>query len=407
MIAATKGNADQNTDGASSWRSTLSVMFVAQLFSIVGFASVLPFLPFYLREIGVTDENLVPVWAGILGAGSGLTMTIFAPVWGWLSDRYGRKIMVERAMFAGALITMAMGLVSDVYQLLVLRLISGAFTGTISASLSLVSSVLPGANLGFGLGVMQVAVFLGMSLGPWIGGIFADAFGYRWTFIAGGAMLLAGGFLVLMGAKEKFARPSAASLKRSGSMRTLFALPGFIAVMAVIFLFHFSIQIAIPVLPLFIEEVGNLKTGLASTTGLMFAVTGATASISAVLVGYLSDRIGYKRVLVVNLLITGLLWAVHALARSIPQLLVIRVVFGFAAGGNLPTINALLGKLTTKETYGQAYGLMASMTSLGMTLGPLAGGFMASHVGYRWPFAAVSLLLSVVAFVVMKGVKKV
>jgi DHA1 family multidrug resistance protein-like MFS transporter len=309
-------------------------------------------------------------------------------------------------MFAGAVTTMAMGLVGDVYQLLVLRLLSGAFTGTISASLSLVSSVLPGARLGFGLGVMQVAVFLGMSLGPWIGGILADALGYRWTFIAGGAMLLAAGFLVLMGAKEKFVRPSAASLKRSGSMRTLFALPGFIAVMAVIFLFHFSIQIAIPVLPLFIEEVGNLKTGLASTTGLMFAVTGATASISAVLIGYLSDRIGYKRVLVVNLLITGLLWAVHALARSIPQLLVIRVVFGFAAGGNLPTINALLGKLTTKETYGQAYGLMASMTSLGMTLGPLAGGFMASHVGYRWPFVAVSLLLCVVAFLVMKGVKK-
>jgi DHA1 family multidrug resistance protein-like MFS transporter len=138
----------------------------------------------------------------------------------------------------------------------------------------------------------------------------------------------------------------------------------------------------------------------------MFAVTGATASISAVLIGYLSDRIGYKRVLVVNLLITGLLWATHALARSIPQLLVIRVVFGFAAGGNLPTINALLGKLTTKETYGQAYGLMASMTSLGMTFGPLAGGFMASHVGYRWPFVAVSLFLTVVAFLVMKGVKK-
>jgi DHA1 family multidrug resistance protein-like MFS transporter len=406
MISPATENACQDTEGSSSWRSTLLVMFVAQWLSIVGFASVLPFIPFYIREIGVTDENLVPVWAGILGAASGLTMTIFAPVWGWLSDRYGRKLMVERAMFAGAVTTMAMGLVGDVYQLLVLRLLSGAFTGTISASLSLVSSVLPAANLGFGLGVMQVAVFLGMSLGPWIGGIFADALGYRWTFIAGGATLLAGGFLVLMGAKEKFVRPSAASLKRSGSMRSLFALPGFIAVMAVIFLFHFSTQIAIPVLPLFIEEVGNLKTGLASTTGLMFAVTGAAASISAVLIGYLSDRAGYKRVLVVNLLITGLLWAVHALARTIPQLLVIRVIFGLAAGGNLPTINALLGKLTTKETYGQAYGLMASMTSLGMTLGPLFGGIMASHVGFRWPFVAVGLLLAAVAFLVMKGVKK-
>ena len=113
-------------------------------------------------------------------------MTIFAPIWGWLSDRYGRKLMVERAMFAGGVITMAMGMIDDVYQLLILRLLSGAFTGTISASISLVASALPGRKLGFGLGMMQVAVFLGMSLGPWIGGMIADIVGYRLTFIAGG-----------------------------------------------------------------------------------------------------------------------------------------------------------------------------------------------------------------------------
>ena len=382
-------------------------MFIAQLLSIVGFAFVLPFLPFYIREIGVTDENLVRVWAGILGAASSLTMTIFSPIWGWLSDRYGRKLMVERAMFAGAVITMAMGMIGNVYQLLILRLLSGALTGTISASMSLVSSVLPGEKLGFGLGLLQVAFFLGMSLGPWIGGIIADIFGYRLTFIAGGALLLVGGILVLMGAKEKFIRPSAVSLKRSGSMRTLLALPGFVSLMAVFLLFNCSIHIAIPILPLFIEEVGNLKTRVASTTGLLFAVTGATASISAVSIGYLSDRVGHKRVLVVNLFITSLMWVAHVLARNIGQLLVIRIFFGFMAGGNLPTMNALVGKLTPKESYGKAYGLMASMTSLGMTLGPLAGGIMASYAGLRWPFIVVGLLLSLVVIPVILSVKSV
>ena len=406
MTPTAKEDAGQDTDGTSSWRSTLFVMFIAQLLSIVGFAFVLPFIPFYIREIGVTDEKLVPVWAGILGAASSLTMTIFSPIWGWLSDRYGRKLMVERAMFAGAVITMAMGMIGNVYQLLILRLLSGAFTGTISASISLVSSVLPGAKLGFGLGLMQVAVFLGMSLGPWIGGMIADIVGYRLTFIAGGVILLVGGFLVLMGAKENFIRPSAVSLKRSGSMRTLLALPGFVSLMAVFLLFNFSIHIAIPILPLFIEEVGNLKTRVASTTGLLFAVTGATASISAVSIGYLSDRKGHKRVLIVNLFITGLMWVAHALARNIHQLLVIRILFGFAAGGNLPTMNALVGKLTPKESYGKAYGLMASMTSLGMTLGPLAGGIMASYMGFRWPFVVVSLLLSLVVIPVILSVKR-
>ena len=296
MTPTAKENTGQDTDETSPWRSTLFVMFIAQLLSIVGFAFVLPFIPFYIREIGVTDEKLVPVWAGILGAASSLTMTIFAPIWGWLSDRYGRKLMVERAMFAGAVITMAMGIIGNVYELLILRLLSGAFTGTISASISLVASVLPGRKLGFGLGMMQVAVFLGMSLGPLFGGMIADIVGYRLTFIAGGAILLVGGIVVMIGAKEKFIRPSAVSLKRSGSMWTLCALPGFVSLMVVFLLFNFSIHIAIPILPLFIEEVGNLKTRVASTTGLLFAVTGATASISAAAIGYLSDRRGHKQI---------------------------------------------------------------------------------------------------------------
>lgn len=400
-----KGSAGQDAEGVASWRSTLCVMFVAQLLSIVGFAFVLPFIPFYIREIGVTDESLVPIWAGILGAASSLTMTIFSPIWGWLSDRYGRKVMVERAMFAGAFITMAMGMVGDVYQLLVLRLFTGAFTGTISASVSLVSSVLPTAKLGFGLGLMQVAVFLGMSLGPWVGGIIADMVGYRITFIAGGAILLVGGILVLVGAKEKFIRPSSIALKRSGSLRSLMTLPGFASLMVVFFLFNFSIHIAIPIVPLFIEQVGHLKTRVASTTGLLFAVTGATASISAAAIGYISDRTGHKRVLMINLFFSACLWVAHALARSIEQLLWVRIVFGFAVGGNLPTMNALVAKLIPKESYGKAYGLTASMTSLGMTLGPIAGGIMASYMGLRWPFVVVSLLLGLVVIPMLLNVK--
>jgi DHA1 family multidrug resistance protein-like MFS transporter len=405
MTPMAEQNTGYDTDETSHWRSTLIVMFIAQLLSIVGFAFVLPFIPFYIREIGVTDEKMVPIWAGILMAASSLTMTIFAPIWGWLSDRYGRKIMVERAMFAGAIITMAMGMIGNVYQLLFLRLLSGVFTGTISASIALVSSVLPGTRLGFGLGLMQVAVFFGMSLGPWIGGMIADIVGYRLTFIAGGAILLLGGILVMIGAKEKFIRPSAVSLKRSGSMKTLFALPGFVSLTVVFFLFHFSINIAIPIIPLFIEQVGNLKTRVASTTGLLLAVTGATASISAAAIGYLSDRKGHKPVLIVNLFISSILWTAHALARNISQLLVIRILFGFAVGGNLPTMNALVGKLTPKESYGKAYGVMASMTSLGMTLGPLAGGIMASYMGFRWPFVVVSLLLSLVVIPIILSLK--
>ena len=146
------------------WQMTLYVMFAAQLLSIIGFSFSLPFLPFYIRELGVTEERLVPYWAGILAASASLVMVFFSPLWGWIADRYGRKPMVTRAMFGGAIITFAMGLVENIWQLLGLRMLSGALTGTISASIALVSTAVPRANLGFALGLMQVAVFLGMTM---------------------------------------------------------------------------------------------------------------------------------------------------------------------------------------------------------------------------------------------------
>jgi MFS transporter, DHA1 family, multidrug resistance protein len=386
------------------WQQTLGVMFVAQLLSIIGFSFVLPFIPFYIKELGVTDERLVPIWAGVLAASTSLTMTIFAPLWGWLSDRRGRKIMVERSMFAGAAVTVLMGMIGDVWQLLALRLIMGATTGTISASLSLVTTIVPANRLGFSLGLMQVAVFLGATVGPWLGGLCADAIGYRVTFMAGGAILVAGGLLVLFGAREKFTPPTPAALKRNGTIRSLLSYPGFVTMMLVFFLFNFSVNVAIPILPLFIETIGALPERLASTTGMLFAISGAAAAVSAAGIGYWSDRIGHKNVLVFNLMASAVLWLMHALAQSVGHLVFVRVFYGLAAGGILPTMNAIVGRLTPREGYGKAYGLTASMTSLGMTVGPLTGGIMASYLGYRWPFVLVGVMLVLVVFPVASRV---
>lgn len=256
------------------------------------------------------------------------------------------------------------------------------------------------------MGMMQVAVFLGMSFGPWLGGAVADIVGYRHTFIAGGAMLLLGGILVLAGARENFERPSPAALKKNGNMRTLIALPGIVSLMAVFFLFNYSINLAIPIIPLFIEEVGNLKTKVASTTGLLLAISGVTASLSAAAIGRLSDRLGHRRTLIVNMFFTSLTWLAHGLAQSIGQLFVVRILFGLAGGGNLPTLNALVAGFAPKESYGKAYGLMTSMTCLGMTLGPLTGGVLASCMGLRWTFIAVCLLLMLTVIPLIIGLPK-
>lgn len=380
------------------WQLTLYIMFVAQFLSMVGFAFVLPFFPFYIRELGITEESLVPIWAGVMAGSASLVMAFFSPLWGWLADRHGRKIMVERAMFGGAVITFAMGLVSNVWQLLFLRILSGATTGTISASIALVSTVVPKQRLGYALGLMQVAVFLGMTLGPWIGGIMADVIGYRFTFMLGGAILLLGGTLVLCGTRERFNRPSKETLAQGRRIFSLLAYEGFPALLALFFIFHFTVHFVSPILPLFIETFFDpARGGVASTTGMLFAISGGTAALSAGGIGYLSDRIGYRRILLFHLLLTAVSMILHGAAQGILHLILLRVLYGLAAGGILPTMNALVGRLIPPNSYGKAYGLTSSMTALGMAAGPLFGGIMASSWGYRWPFLFVGALMIAVA----------
>lgn len=394
-------------EGAPPWRPTLYVMFAAQFLSMVGFAFTLPFLPFYIRELGVTDERLLPAWAGVMMASGSLVMAFFSPLWGWLADRHGRKIMVERAMFGGAVITFAMGLVSDVWQLLFLRLLSGATTGTISASIALVSTIVPGHRLGYGLGLMQVSVFLGMTLGPWIGGLLADAIGYRHTFMAGGVILLIGGLLVLFWTREHFVRPSEETLRGSGNLSSLLTYTGFPAMLALFFFFHFTVHFVAPILPLFIETMHAPGWGgVAAATGLLFAVSGGTAAMAAGGIGYLSDRVGYKPILLIHITLTAVTMLLHSLAAGIAQLLVLRILYGLAAGGILPTMNALVGRLVPPSSYGKAFGLTASMTCLGMAAGPFCGGLMASWWGYRWPFVAVAAMMIAIALPAVLSVRQ-
>jgi DHA1 family multidrug resistance protein-like MFS transporter len=334
-------------------------------------------------------------------------MAFFSPLWGWLADRHGRKIMVERAMFGGAVITFAMGLVDNLWQLLFLRLLSGATTGTIAAATAMVSTAVPQRKLGISLGLMQMAVFLGMTLGPWIGGLLADSVGYRTTFMAGGAVLMIGGLLVLAGTRERFVRPTAETLRARGRPSSLLACPGFPAMLALFFAFHFTVHFVAPILPLFIESLCiPARGGVATTTGMLFALSGGASALAAVVIGSLSDRIGYRPLLATHLILTAASLGLHGLAQGIGHLAGLRVLYGIAAGGILPTMNALVGRLIPRESYGTAYGLTASMTCLGMAAGPLAGGLLAAQWGYRWPFFLVGALMVLVALPTLLAIRR-
>lgn len=125
------------------WKKNLYIIWVAQVFSLMGFGFGLPFLPFYLQELGVTDPERLRVLVGITSALPAALMGIMALVWGRLSDKFGRKPMMLRALFAGAFIVMGLAFARNVATVLVMRAIQGLFAGSMTAAITLVAAGTP------------------------------------------------------------------------------------------------------------------------------------------------------------------------------------------------------------------------------------------------------------------------
>ncbi len=359
----------------------------------------MPFLPFFVSELGV-DESSAAFWAGMVMSGAGLMFALSAPVWGILADRFGRKAMVCRAMAAGTVVLFLMSFAQSVGQLFICSLLQGAFTGTLAASVALVASVVPSKRSGLALGMMQAAAFIGMAIGPSFGGIVADAMGYRASFRMGAVLCLIGGMIVYFGThEEQSPRPSSSS--KSIGLRKVFMVKGFLLAVLVMFGGYFGNSMINPAFPLVVKEILPEAKLLNSITGMVVASTAVAAAISSAAVGHIGDKFGQRKVLLACCTLACVSSGWHYWAGNLTQLIFARMLFGLAVAGTLPAANSMINSMMPRESLGKAYGLANSLGTLGVALGPLAGGYLGSHAGLRVPFLATAgaqFMLGLVVF---------
>lgn len=389
--------------GAPHWRRTLWAVWFAQLLAAVGFSFVMPFLPFFVRDLGVADDRMVGAWSGVAMFAAGLSLTIFQPIWGSLADRYGRKLMLQRAMFGGAVMIGIMGFSQTVWQFIIFRFLQGALTGTGSACNTMVASVTPRKQLGFAMGLLQTAIIVGNAAGPWMGGLAADAWGYRVPFFICGGLWTIAGLVVLFGAREQFVSATQCANGNHG-LRQVFGDTGLVALLGSFFLSAFAITFVGPIFPLFVEQVAN-TTRAATVTGQLMGAGGIAAGISCLIVGRMADKLGHRRVLITASAGSALFSAPHAIAQTIGQLFGLRVGWGLIAGGASPAMNAMIGANVSSDTFGRSFGITTSAMCLGFALGPLVGGFMASAMGLRWPFVVMAVLQMATAVLIWRYVR--
>jgi MFS transporter, DHA1 family, multidrug resistance protein len=389
----------------SSWKKNLYIISIAEFIGIVGFALVGPFLPLYLQQLGNLNNEEAALWAGIATGAGGLTMFISSPLWGIVADRVGRKPMLLRAQFGGSVTMILFMLAPNVIALVGCRMIQGLFTGTVSAASALVACCTPRERLPIAMGVLMGSIFAGTTIGPLLGGFLADTFGYTVTFIITSIMLLIGGLIILLFAKENFQPPTPEQKTSFTGMFRMAFSARLLPLLIVIAALNLGPQIIQPILPLIISEISTAGKA-ASSAGIALGLMGIITSISSFVIGRFGTRVSVRTILIICCVGSGLFYLPPVWANSTTLLIIFIGLTGLFVGGVLTASNSLISLAVPISQQGIAYGLSQSAMSLGTGLGPFIGGGLAPLIGLRPIFIVAGGVFILVGFLAMKLIPK-
>ena len=363
---------------------------------MIGMSFFLPFLPLYLKELGVRSTADISTWSGVLFSAGFLMLSLVAPLWGSLADRFGRKRMVVRAMGAAAVVVFLSAFVRVPAELLALRLVHGLFSGFVSSAVALISAETPSRSLGFALGVFQSSLTAGMIAGPLLGGALMDQFGIRPTLQWGGAILLVGTMLVWMFVDERHKPdPNARRHTVFQNARYLFSNAALWPAVRIQFLSNLAMVAVQPLLALFVTLLAPASAPRIGTlSGLVISASALSMMVGAPFWGRMVDRVGQKKVLVWCLVLSGACFLPQAAAGTVAALAAGRFLMGFFAAGIMPSLQSLIAHHSPAERRSGILGISFSMTLMGTAIGPLLGGALAAATSVRAPFVMTALILA-------------
>ncbi|NPV54008.1 MAG: MFS transporter [Firmicutes bacterium] len=379
------------------WRRNVWVLSAGTLIAQIAFSLTMPFLPMYLSELGLARN--ISIWSGLMFSINFLTFGVMAPIWGSLSDRYGKRIMLMRSGLGIAATYILMGIARDHIQLFVLRGVNGLVSGYIPAAIALVATTTPEDDLGFALGMVQTANAVGLICGPVVGGAIAQLIGIRGTFFFAAALLAIASFLGFFMASENVTRSTVRSTVMTDIKSTL-ENPALRLLYAVLFLVQAGILAIQPTLPLFIDQM--VTNNVEMITGVIFSLVGISTAIGAPLASRMPHA-RYPAALEGALIAGGVLTALQAFTRSALTLGLLRFLFGFVNAAISVTANVLIAYASPKEARGRAYGVLNSVTAVGAVVGPLMGGFLGERFGLASSFYGSGVLLGVAGMLVASG----
>ncbi|MDR6123325.1 DHA1 family multidrug resistance protein-like MFS transporter [Bacillus sp. SLBN-46] len=372
-------------------KGALPILFVVMFLVMVGFGIIIPVLPFYAEEIGASPTEL-----GLLMAVYSLMQLIFAPLWGQVSDRIGRKPVMMIGITGLALSFFIQAVSTELWMLFAARILGGILSSAnMPTAMAYVADITTEENRGKGMGIVGAATGLGFVFGPAIGGIFSKISLSMPFYLASGSSLIT---LVLVFLLLKESTNKKSTVKRDSIWKA------FNSRVSVLFFVQLLISLSLSGLEATFAYFAAKRAGLESTQlGYIFMIMGfGSALVQGGLVGKLTKKYGESTVIQGGIIVSAIGFGLILLVHNFSTAAIFLTIFGLGNGVIRPSVSSLITKMSTAG-HGSSTGLLSSFDSLGRIMGPPIGGWLFSlSIGLPYISGAVISMAAFILFLLFR-----
>ena len=410
-MSSPTGNSDDSAESSLSGtvdnQKSVYVIAVAIGVTSASYNLWYPFLPLYALELGATSDANAVFWMSIALTAQGIGRLASSAIWGMLSDRLGRKMMLLRAVFLGTLTFVFAALAQEPWHLSIALFCQGIFSGFVPASVALVSVIVPDSRLNRSLSLVTGGQHLGTTTGPALGAALAALLSYRASIaVAAFVPILAGIAIWLLVPRDKVARRSSDASTSSQEQAEPFRMSRqfklALGALFAVYCMNELIKISTPIALKGLKGSENVT----SEAGLAFVLAGL---VSATSVLFLAPRVfrgipsGPPFALICG--VGGVGFLLVALAGSVAVYILGFLTIFLAISAMVPALNTLIAANVRRDRRGTAFGIAGTFQAMAFGVGPLTGAFFAA-VSLDAGFVAVALLFLTVGFTLFTWVRQ-
>ena len=388
----------QQTGMVAVWILTIGMSLLA-----ICYTMIIPFLPVYLLELGVEQEQLA-IWSGLSFSISFFIAAIMAPVWGRLADQHGKKLMAIRAGILIGLSYLWSAFVQDEYQFLLVRAFQGFANGFMPAAMTMVSLSVPKERVGTAMGIFQMGLVLGNTVGPLTGGLTELAVGMRPVFMVAGITLFIVTAAIAIFVKEP-QMESEASVKTTSFSEDLQAAKQnkvLLHILGLYFLVQAVMLMLQPIVAIYVGELKGSMEGAAMLAGSILSGGGVMGMIMTNVWAAYGQRRGYFRVISYGLMGTGTVLLLQSLPFGLWWFGALQLLIGVFIVGIFPSLGSAMTVNTDPSVRGRVFGLATTSQQLGNMIGPLFASIVATYWGTSYVFLVAGIGMMIIGYLVLK-----